>query len=380
MKIVVCGYMIRYPLAGMMLAYFHYVAGLHRLGHEVTYLEESGWPGSCYDPLRECHGDNPGTGIATVRRLFRDAGVDVPVCYVQRDTGRVFGADEAGVRALLECADLLLNLGGVCWLPGFHRCRRRALIDMDPFFTQVGRFGGEGSEHYHARFSYGRNIGRPGCTVPADGREWLPAVPPVVPELWQGAARQPVAEQAPFTTIANWSAYGAVIHQGEEYGQKDREFRRLLGLPRRTSQRLEMALSGASEEDARALAEAGWLIRNAREVSADVAQYQAYIGGSRGEFSVAKHAYVKSRCGWFSDRSVCYLAAGRPVVVQDTGIGDWLPVGCGALCFSSIQEAAACLAEVASAYPEHCRAARSLAERYFGYRNVLEPLIAQAMG
>jgi hypothetical protein len=379
-KVVVCGYMIRYPLAGMMLAYFNYVAGLYRLGHEVVYLEESGWPGSCYDPHRQTHGDDPRIGIESVRSLFREHGLDIPVCYVRRDTGETFGTDRTTLQTLLDQADLLLNLGGVCWLPEFERCRRRALVDMDPFFTQIGQFGLEGIERYQARFSYGHNIGRPDCGIPADGYDWLATVPPVVTEAWQEAAARPAPAHAPFTTIASWTAYGAVTHEGEEYGQKDREFLALLELPRRIPQSLEIALSGADDAARRTLIEAGWSVRDAGEVTANPAAYQDYIADSRGEFSVAKHAYVKTRSGWFSDRSVCYLAAGRPVVLQDTGIGEWLPVGSGVLCFRSPDEAAACLEAVDAAYPHHCRAARALAERYFDYRVALPALLERAMG
>src|SRR5262245_56533462 len=139
-RIVVSGYMIRYPLAGMLMAFFHYVLGLHRLGHEVLYIEESGWPCSCYDPVTGDWQDDPRTGLRVVRGLLADCGVQVPVCYVNRDSGQVEGTSWEDVKRMLGEADLLLNVGGVCWLPEFRLCRRRALIDLDPFFTQMDRF------------------------------------------------------------------------------------------------------------------------------------------------------------------------------------------------------------------------------------------------
>jgi hypothetical protein len=378
-RILVCGYMVRYPFAGMMLAFFHYLAGLHRLGHNVAYLEESGWPGSCYDPHRKLHSDDPSAGLAALASLLRQHDMEIPICYVDRATGQTWGDDWPRVRQRLSDADLLLNVGGVCWLPEFHLSRRRVLIDMDPFFTQIGRFGVEGIEHYDVRFSYGHNIGRPGCRIPPDGYDWLPTSPPVVGELWNDLPPSSAAG-APFTTVANWSAYGAVAYEGNQYGQKDREFMRVLDLPRHTTQPLEVALSGAGIDVRRTFTDAGWRIRDASEVTVDVPAYRRYIAGSRGEFSVAKQAYVKSRSGWFSDRSVCYLAAGRPVVIQDTGIGEWLPVGRGLLCFSSLDEAVTCLDAVAADYPAHCRAASEIGEACFGYRNVLPPLIERALG
>jgi hypothetical protein len=385
-RIVVCGYMVRHPLGGNMLAYFHYVLGFHRLGHEVVYLEESGWSDSCFDPVKRDYGDDPRAGLHVVRALFAAYGLDVPVIYVNRDSGRVEGADWDEVRGLLKGADLLLNIGGVCWLPDFRLCCRRALIDMDPLFTQIGQFGMEGRDDYHAYFTYGVNIGKPGCKVPSVGVDWMPTVPPVVPEMWhdaespqagRGVGNMPAGSA--FTTVANWTAYGAVSYRGERYGQKHEEFLRLLNLPNRTAQTLELALSGVGTEDQHRLRAAGWSVRNAGDVSADVGAYQAYITGSRGEFSAAKHAYVKARTGWFSDRSVCYLAASLPVILQNTGFTDWLHTDHGVLAFSSVEEAADSLERVDAEYQTHCDTARVIAERHFSYRAVLPALLDAAL-
>jgi hypothetical protein len=375
-RIVVCGYMLRHPVAGNLLAFFHYVLGLHRLGHQVAYLEESGWPYSCYDPTCQEWQDHPHTGLRIVRALAAEHGMRVPICYVNRDSGQVDGLDWAEVKQMLGAADLLLNVGGVCWLSEFQLCRRRALIDMDPFFTQVAQFGAKVLKDYHVHFTYGGNIGQPGCTVPTCGLDWLPAVPPVVDDLWEGAG--PPAS-APLTTIANWSSYGGLNHEGEHFGQKDEEFLRLLDLPRCTSQPMELAISGGQEVREH-LRRAGWTVRDAgEEVSTDVPTYRAYITRSRGEFSAAKHAYVKTRCGWFSDRSVCYLAAGLPVILQDTGFSDWLPTGQGVLSFSSLDQAVDCIERVNADYPSHRRAARAITAERFDYRVVLPRLLQHAL-
>jgi hypothetical protein len=246
---------------------------------------------------------------------------------------------------------------------------------MDPFFTQVAQFGAKVLGDYHVHFSYGANIGRPGCTVPTCGIDWNPAAPPVVPEVWGHA--EPRAD-APFTTVANWSSYGGLTYEGEHYGQKDEEFLRLLDVPRRTAQRLELAISGGQDVRGR-LRAAGWSVRDAgEEVSTDVPTYRNYIRNSRGEFSAAKHAYVKTRSGWFSDRSVCYLAAGLPVVLQDTGFSDWLPTGRGVLAFATPDGAVDCLDRLNADYAAHRRAAREVAERLFDYRVVLPRLLQRA--
>src|SRR5207237_4882 len=151
--------------------------------------------------------------------------LDVPVWYVDRDTGQVEGADWFELKRALRTADLLLNVGGVCWLPEFRLCRRRALIDMDPLFTQVGLFGGQSIDDHHVHFSYGVNIGHSNCAVPTGGVDWLATVPPVVLDLWRGA-RESIRPS--FTTVANWSAYGGVTYRDEHYGDKGEEILRLL--------------------------------------------------------------------------------------------------------------------------------------------------------
>jgi hypothetical protein len=378
-RIVVCGYMVRYPLAGNLFAFFHYVLGLRRLGHEVLYFEESGWPDSCYDPVRKDYGSDPSAGLRIVRQLFDEHGADAPVLYMDRASGAVHGIEWEDLKRVLVSTDLLLNIGGVTWLPELRLVPRRALVDLDPLFTQVGRFAKGSLGEYHVHFSYGANIGKPSSTVPTCGIEWRPAVPPVVIDLWSGRGESAGAD-APFTTIANWSAYGSVTYQGERYGQKDEEFLRVIDLPRHTPHPIELALATDRRSTGTRLRDAGWRIRDAGEVSGSSVRYMDYIGSSRGEFSVAKHAYVKTRCGWFSDRSVTYLAAGRPVVLQDTGFTDWLPSGPGVLAFSTLEEAAARLEEVSGDYERHRSGARRIAERVFGHGVVLPRLVDAALG
>jgi hypothetical protein len=233
-------------------------------------------------------------------------------------------------------------------------------------------------KEHHIFFSYGTNIGQPGCNIPTCGIDWHPTIPPVVPEIWSGSTlpkeKWDIAD-LPFTTIANWDAYGGVNYSGENYGQKSEEFLGLIDLPMYNSQPLELALSGIKLAVKQKLQKAGWLIREAGKICRDLDMYQAYIASSRGEFSVAKNAYVKTHSGWFSDRSVCYMAAGRPVILQDTGFSDWLSTGQGVLAFSSVEEASDCIERVNFEYSAHCKAARKIAEQTFNYKFVLPLLI-----
>lgn len=379
-QIIITGYMIRHPVAGNMLAYFHYLLGFHRLGHEVYYLEESGWPDACYNPKLGHYSDDPSYGIHAVHALLKEHNINIPVSYVNRDTSEVSGDDHSDLDHLLSSADLLLNIGGVCSLPQFALAKKRALIDMDPLFTQLGLFAGEDINDYDVHFSYGSNIGKTSSSIPTCGIEWLPVVPPVVPDIWENLTGNVATDRSdsPFTTICNWSAYGGVEHNGEHYGQKDVEFLKLLDLPKHVSPQLQLAISGADDSTKKKFSAAGWSICNAADVSHDLATYQQYIARSKGEFSAAKQAYVKTRSGWFSDRSVCYLAAGRPVIVQDTGISNWLTTGKGILTFSSMEQAIDCIEQVEGDYVGHCQTAKQIADEVFNYTVVLPQILEQA--
>lgn len=378
-RIVVCGYMLRHPVAGNVLAFFQYVLGLARLGHDVVYLEESGWPYSAYNPRTRHWDDHPEAGLEIVADLLRTWQLDIPVIYIHRESGRIHGAQPSDVRRILGAADLLLNVGGVCWLPDFRLCERRALVDMDPLFTQVKHFAAEVLDDYHIHFSYGTNIGSADCRIPTRGVVWHPLLPPVVLDLWPLAPPPPPG--APFTTIANWGAYGGLEHEGEWYGQKDVEFLRVVNVPQEVPCPLELALSGADVQVHDQFRAAGWSVRDAgEEVSIDIPTYCRYIADSRGEFSVAKHAYIHSRSGWVSDRTACYLASGRPVVLQDTAASRRLPAADGLRWFNTPGEAVAALRDVAARYEDHARAARQLARRHFDHRVVLPGLLETAMG
>ena len=373
--VVVAGYMLRMPLAGNVLAYFQHVLGLRRLGHRVIYIEESGWPQSSYDPTTGEYGDHPGRGLTVGRALVNKYCPETPVVFVDREHGTVDGATAAQVRDWLRGCDLLLNIGAVCNLPEFELCRRRAMIDMDPLFTQAGRFGFSLLREYHVRFTYGVNIGRPDCSLPTLGLDWMPSVPPVVLDLWELGTAPP---GAPMTTVASWTAYGAVAYEGREYGQKDTEFLRLLELPAQVGRPLELALTGASPDIRERFRASGWRVREAADVSREIEDYRDYIAASAGELSPAKHAYVATRSGWFSDRSATYLAAGRPVVVQDTGLRSWLALGSGVHTFCNVDEAADAIHRVDADPEGEAEAAREISAAYFDSDVVLSRLLDAA--
>ena len=378
-RIIVTGYMVRLPFMGNLLAFAPYVTGLQRLGHTVHYGEESGWDNACYNPQTRVSDDDPSYGMQAVEGLFAVLGSpSTPVIYVNRSRGTVFGTTYSDLIQCLRQADLLLNIGGVCWLDCFSECRRRALIDMDPMFTQAGKFGQEGMDSYDTLFTYGTNVGQADSTVPTLGRAWMPTVPPVLNELWQNS-HSPNILKSGFTTVANWSAYGNVTYGGEIYGQKDVEFERLIHLPRHVPCPLTIKASGISMVTANRFRSAGWNIEPPDDINSDLDAYRDFIISSAGEFSPAKGGYIKSRCGWISDRTVCYLAAGRPVVIADTGDRTFNQCDSGVSTFQTLEEAASAVCRTVDAYEEHVSSAREIARTRFDSGLVLDQLLTRAL-
>lgn len=374
MKIICAGNLIRYPLGGFAWHHLQYLVGFARLGHDVIYVEDYGWPDSLYDPARGDMTSDPGYGIWRLMALLRPHGLEESWCYLSED-GSSHGMSRQRLARLCGECDVFFNLSNINWIPEFELCARRVLVDTDPVFTQIGGHGmSESFDQYHALFTYGENVHRSGCSMPAGGARWQPTRQPVTLDLWRVTAGAP---SAPFTTVMNWSAYGEREYEGRVYGQKDREFTPFFSLPNETGQSMEIALNAPAEVRKR-LRDGGWRLADPGKVTRDPRTYQDYLRSSRAEFSVAKHAYVRTRCGWFSDRSAGYLAMGRPVIVEDTGFSDFLPCGEGLLAFRSRDEAVEAINRLNDHFAAHCRAARGVAEEYFDARRVLTDLLERS--
>jgi len=362
-RIVISGYMIRHPMAGLHLADFHYLLGLSRLGHEIIYIEDSGWPESCYNTIEQTYSSDPTFGLQSVRNLFAAFNVDIPIYYVDVENEKTYGAELSVIEDHLRSCDVWINVGGVCTMPQFELCQRRVLVDMDPLFTQLGQFAGGPLDFYDVYFTYGTNIGKADCPIPTNGIDWHPLFPPVVPDVWQAAGGDSSARD--LTTTASWTSYGSIEWEGRSYGQKDQEFLRFIDLPQHCEQNLSLALSGEGEVIREKFRSRGWTIIDAATVSNTLDSYMGFITNSAGEFSVAKNAYVATHSGWFSDRSVCYLAAGLPIVIQDTGVGDSVETGTGILTFSNLEEARDAILDLQNNYQQHSKRARELAYDVF---------------
>lgn len=351
-----------------------WVRGLERLGFDVYLLEEiaagAGTDGEGRPrPLEE----------SLQWRFFRSVvarfGLEGRAALWDRGAGRPLGMSAGEVRDLGRDAALLVNISGHVTLPDvFGRVPRRAYVDLDPGFTQVwaaqGLEGPRLAGHHHY-FTVGERVGHPECPIPTLGLRWRPVRQPVVLEDWTPSPSEACRR---LTTVASWrGAFGPVAHEGVTYGVKAHEFRKYLGLPARVEPRLEIALAihEADAADLRALGRHGWRIVDPGGVAGDPDAFRRYVRESDGEFSVAQGIYVGMRSGWFSDRSVRYLASGKPVLLQDTGFSDRLPAGEGLVAFRTAEEAVEGARRIVADYAAHARAARRIAEEHFDSDRVL---------
>ncbi len=379
-RIAVLGYIVRGPLGGLAWHHLQYVAGLAQMGHDVWFIEDSDdYPG-CYDPCGSGALSTDATyGLAFAAAAFARLGLADRWAYFDAHTGTWHGGAAAVAAEMLRTSDLLLNLSGMNPLRVWSaQVARRVLVDTDPVFTQV-RHLQEPAAHAlaaaHTHFAtFGENIFTPGCTIPDDGFAWVPTRQPVVPALWPVTPGDP---GAPCTTVMQWESYRAREHAGVRYGMKAESFAPYRTLPSATSERLQLALGGASAPRDE-LRSDGWELVDSREPTRDPWRYQEYLRASKAEFGVAKHGYVVTRSGWFSERTAAYLASGRPVVVQETGFTDWMGTCDGVAAFSSPAEAVEGLARIARDYAHQCRAAREVVMTYFDARMVLAALLAHA--
>jgi hypothetical protein len=375
LRILVLGYIVRGPIGGMAWHHLQFVLGLARLGHDVFFLEDSDDYPSCYDPSTNAISVDPSYGLAFASRAFDQLGLSEKWAYYDAHKRHWHGPVATRLQDVCASADLLLNISGVNpirdWL---ETVPVRVLVDTDPVFTQVRHLRDKRAREMAARhtafFSFGENIGG-SASAPDDGFAWRPTRQPIVLDCWPVT---PGPKHGNFTTVMQWESYPPAQFEGRTFGTKSLSFANYLDLPRETSAKFELAI-GAPPKD---LALRGWRIRNPLEVSQDPWTYQSFIMRSKAEFSVAKHGYVVSQSGWFSERSACYLACGRPVLVQHTGFSAWLPTGQGVVTFSTREEASQGVQEIEASYDLHCVSAREIAEAYFDSAKVLGRLLVEA--
>jgi hypothetical protein len=380
LRIAVLGYIVRGPLGGLVWHHLQYVTGLRALGHDVLFVEDSDDYPSCYDPSRHVVDTDPSYGLRFAAKAFGRAGAGDSWAYHDAHAARWLGPAAGRARGFCESADLVLNLSGVNPLREWTaRAPARALIDTDPAFTQIRHLTEPAARaralEHTAFFTFGENFGRPGCAIPDDGLPWAPTRQPITLDAWEVTPGPPAGA---FTSVLQWDSYAPREHGGRRFGMKSESFRDFMDLPSRSSETFELALGTANAPRDR-LSAHGWRLRDPLALAPDGPAYQRYLRASKAEFGVAKSGYVTSRSGWFSERSVAYLASGRPVAVQDTGFSDWLEASLGVVAFSNLAEAAEAVARISGDYARHCRAAREIAAETFDAAKVLPDLLERAL-
>jgi hypothetical protein len=286
------------------------------------------------------------------------------------------GLSRAQIEKLAPDVDLLINISGCLHMRQvFRAVRRRMYLDMDPGYTQIWheRYGEDMNLAGHDLYvTVGLNLGNHDCPLPTCGVQWHHTLPPVVLDEWIG--KEPAGNA--YTTVADWRGYGAVEWNGVWYGQKADEFLRIIDLPTRTHAELELCLLiDPRESDRRKLERHHWRLVSPKIHAATPDSYYDYINQSRGEFTVVKPGYAAGRTAWFSDRSACYLAAGRPVIIQDTGFGAYLPTGHGLLTFTDVDSAIEAIERVEGDYSHHAAVAAAFAREFLDSDLVLSRLV-----
>jgi hypothetical protein len=397
LRLIVLGTLASNPYAGMAWMTMQITAGLRRLGHDAYYFETtSAWP---YDPVRNSKVCDSDYSLPYLARVAEGFGLGD--CWAYRRSyldGEWFGLSQVKAEDLLAHADAVFNIAGATILSKEGlKVSRPIYFGTDPVLHEIGYARGDPQTQsipaqHDAVVTYGENLGTPACPVPPLPRLRGRTRQPVLIDLWDGEPPR----RAEFTTVGNWRQGGLDVEfQNEVYRwSKHHEFLKFLDLPRRTSQSFELAMNlaepetirhgcgeavpalGLGGDERRMLGEYGWRLADARAFTTDPWSYRDYIRDSRGEFTVARDLNVRLRSGWFSERSACYLAAGRPVVTQDTGFGTVLPTGKGLFAFNTMEDVLAAFDAINTDYPKHSQAARDIAQEYFRAETVLSKLLA----
>jgi hypothetical protein len=380
-KIVLLGMMTKMPVAGVVWQNLHYLVGFQRLGYDVYYVEQHGRTPSMFMETEHCDGSGKAANfIASVMNRF-DLG-DRWCYHALHDDGRYYGLNGTQLRQLFDSAELIINLhGGTEPLPEHVATGRLIYIETDPVELEIELHDNVQATidfltPHCAFFTFGENLGYPDCRLPVSERfKFLPTRQPVVMDFWESPRGSEAAKD--FTTVGNWrQPWRQVRYEGQRYTwSKDVEFMKFIDLPSRTAQSFELALGSCTPEVKQQLESAGWRVRDAIDLSSNLDAYRIFITDSRGEFTVAKEQNVVFRSGWFSDRSATYLAAGRPVITQETGFSNILPTGQGLFAFTTMEEILSSIETINADYEKHSRKATEIAKECFSHEIVLGRLL-----
>ena len=382
MRVIVSGAIANKPLnGGEAWVRLSWLLGLRKLGCEVHFMEQI-HRDTCIDAAGRPSTFASSLNLAYFRQVVAAFGLEDQATLMLDEGQEIHGTKYDDLVSLLESADLLVNISGHLTNRSLlRRARLKAFIDIDPGFTQywhAAGMAGANVDGHDVFFTIGENIGTAACPIPTNGVTWRPIRQPVVLDDWPIAHGATRCER--FTTVANWrGTYGRLEYGGRSFGQKAHEFRKFIDLPRLASPTFEIALDihPADARDRESLLSHGWRLVDPRAASRDPFAFRRYIQESDAEFSVAQGVYVETMCGWVSDRTIRYLASGRPALVQDTGFTRLCPIGEGLVPFRTIDEAVNGARRIQSDYGLHSRTARRIAEQYFDSDRILGDFLAE---
>lgn len=374
MRILFSGMIAGVPgQGGAAWAILQYLLGFQQLGHEVCFVE----PLASVAIRPEGSLLNASMNAAYFREVMLEFGLERRSALLG-EHHKTVGLAYDDICEFARSADLLINVSGMLADENLTGpVGVRVYLDLDPVFNQLWSVVEHIDMHFtgHTHFvTVGQAVGRAGCPIPDCGLEWIPTWQPVVLRHWPVGDR--ITRDA-LTTVGNWRGYGSIEHEGIFFGQKAHSLRPLMSLPTLTNERFEIAISihPGEVKDLAELRRNGWTLLDPARVAHTPSAYREFITTSKAEFGIAKSGYVVARSGWFSDRSVCYLAAGRPVIAQDTGFSDLLPTGCGLFGFTTIDDVLEAIASLKQDYGRHSQAARHLAEEFFDSDKVLSQFL-----
>lgn len=344
----------------------------------MMFLEWSEDYEACYDPSLNNMTKNPEYGLHFIQDVFRSFDLENDWGYFDEHTNTWYGQSTQSVISFSSSADLLINLSGITSLREIvENIPIRIFLDTDPLFTQIRHLQDEGAlavanQHTH-HFSFAENIAHRSCTIPNDGFQWQITRQPIVLEEWKV---QPNNPSGAYTTVMQWDSYKSQEFDGLIYGMKSKSFSLIEDLPSIVKNQFKIAV-GSESTPKNQLIKQGWQLLDPLEITKTPLTYQEFISNSKAEFTIAKHGYVLSKSGWFSERSAAYLASGRPVITQETGFSAVIPTGKGLFSFSEKSEAIYAIKEIDANYNFHCRAARKIAEEYFNHNMVLQSMLSR---
>jgi hypothetical protein len=389
--IIVGGYIGLYPTGGATWDYLQYPLGLKLLGHDVYYIEDTmQYPvfqknQSAWDDASGC--------VSYLKGIMDQFGFTDKWAYRDIASGTSYGMSEEKINKVCATADIFINISCSTFMRDeYMKIPKRILIDTDPMFTQIQYAielsGDEISKNWNTKnmmdnhnylFTFGENIGSPDCLIPQFEYKWLTTRQPICLDFWRDNGKM---NTGCFTSIMNWSGRKKLIYDHDEWGQKDTEFEKIKEIPASLQGLcfqvvINKPLHQESYFDEVALNKLGWNIKEPQDTVATISDYQKFIFQSSAEFSVAKETYVKSNSGWFSCRSACYLASGRPVITQETKWSKFIPSGEGLFAFTDMTSAIDAIKEVNSNMAFHSGIAKQIADEYFDSSRVLEKMLQQ---